>query len=85
MQLWYVYIAEAKTGRYYVGITTDPKRRISDHNRGRGSKLAIDQGEFTLKYVSNSFESKSKARLREIQIKRWTRKKKEMLIAGKWD
>lgn len=73
---WYVYIAQAKTGRYYTGITTDPIRRITDHNKGKGAKLAIDQGLFTLKYVSTMFVTQSSARLREIQIKGWSRFKK---------
>ena len=82
--MWYVYIAQAKTGRYYVGMTINPKRRIADHNRGKGAKLAIDQGAFVLKYISDPFTSKSEARKREIQIKGWTREKKEKLIHGEW-
>ena len=85
MKPWYVYIAETKIGRYYVGITTNVQRRIKEHNDGNGAKLAIDQNGFVLKYVSDPFESKSKARMREIQIKGWTRQKKEKLISGEWE
>lgn len=81
---WYVYIAQAKTGRYYTGITTDPKRRIVDHNRGKGAKFAIDQGKLTLKYISHVFATQSEARKREMQIKGWTREKKEKLIREEW-
>ncbi len=81
---WFVYIAQARTGRYYTGITTNPKERIKKHNKGRGSRLAIQQGPFTLVYTSNAFSSKSVARKREAQIKRWTREKKERLIRGEW-
>jgi putative endonuclease len=81
---WYVYIAQTKIGTYYTGITTNPVRRINDHNSGRGSKLARDQGGFIMCYISQPFSSKSSARMREIQIKKWTRRKKEMLIHGKW-
>ena len=82
---WYVYIAQARTGRYYVGITTNPQERITEHNRGEGSKFAINQGPFTLVYSSNSFADKSSARKREAQIKKWTQKKKEKLISGEWE
>lgn len=81
---WFVYISQAKTGRYYTGITTDPQRRIVDHNVGKGAKFARDQGDLKLVYVSMALGSQSIARLREVQIKGWTREKKEKLIRGEW-
>ncbi len=82
---WYVYIAEARTGRYYVGITTNATDRLNEHNRGDGSRMAIQQGPFILRYVSRPFSSKSLARVREIQIKGWSRAKKLKLIEGDWE
>ncbi len=82
---WFVYIATAHTGRYYVGITTDPQKRIEKHNAGDGSKFAINQGPLVLSYVSTPFPNKSEARKREIQIKKWNREKKENLINDKWE
>lgn len=81
---WFVYIAKAKTGRFYTGITTDPPKRIVDHNNGKGSRFAKDQGPFELVYASSSFPNKSEARKREIQIKGWSRDKKLKLINGDW-
>lgn len=81
---WYIYIAQAKTDRYYVGITTNPNRRIVKHNLGQGSRFAIEQGPLKLVYISNEFPNKSEARKREIQIKGWSRKKKYKLITGAW-
>jgi len=81
---WYVYIAEARTKKYYTGITNNPKKRIVKHNTGRGSQLARQQGPFSLLYVSKPFLNKSEARKREIQIKGWSRDKKEKLIRGEW-
>ena len=81
---WYVYIAEAKTGRYYTGITTNPEKRIIKHNSGKGSRFAIEQGPFELVYVSKALSNKSEARNREIQIKGWSREKKLKLITGEW-
>lgn len=81
---WYVYIAKAKTGRYYTGITTNLKKRISKHNKGEGSQLARQQGPFFAVYMSGSFPNKSQARKREAQAKGWTREKKEKLISGEW-
>jgi putative endonuclease len=81
---WRVYIAKAKTGRYYTGITTDTKKRIIKHNSGKGSKFAREQGPFLLIYESETFLNKSEARKREDQIKGWSRYKKEKLIKGEW-
>lgn len=80
---WYIYIAKAKTGRFYTGIT-NPQERIIKHNSGKGSKFAIDQGPFQLAYTSPAIPNKSEARKREIQIKGWSRDKKLKLISGEW-
>ena len=82
MKEWYLYIAQARTGRYYVGITTEPARRIKDHNKGRGSRMAVNQGPFTLVYTSPALPDQSSARKREIEVKSWNRAKKIRLIDG---
>jgi len=81
---WHVYIAKARTEYYYTGISPDPIERLKKHNSAKGSQMAIQQGPFELLYVSSPFPNKSEARKREAQIKRWTRRKKEKLIAGEW-
>ncbi len=81
---WFVYIAAAGTGRYYVGITNDPQERLRKHNSGKGSRMATQQGPFTLVYLSHPFPNKSEARKREIQLKGWTVEKKQKLINGEW-
>jgi putative endonuclease len=82
--MWYVYIAQAKTGRYYVGMTENLQKRMHEHNTGRGSQFAFIQGPLHLVYTSCSFQNKSDARRREKQIKSWSRKKKEKLINKEW-
>lgn len=77
---WYLYIARARTGIYYTGITTDTDRRIRDHNAGKGSSLARSQGPFTLIYTSPPLENQSIARKCEIEVKSWSRTKKEQLM-----
>lgn len=79
---WYLYIAQARTGLYYVGITTDPARRIQDHNRGKGSRMALGQGPFTLVYTSEELPDQGTARKLEMKMKKWPRAKKEKLIKG---
>ncbi|MBM3300637.1 MAG: GIY-YIG nuclease family protein [Deltaproteobacteria bacterium] len=82
---WHVYIGQAPTGWYYTGISTDPHKQIQDHNFDKRAKFSRDQGALRLLYVSPPFETKSEARRREIQIKGWTREKKEKLIRGEWE
>lgn len=81
---WCVYIAKTKAERYYTGITNNPEKRITLHNAGEGSQMAREQGPFELVYISSEFSTKSEARKREIQIKGWTRQKKNKLISGEW-
>ena len=81
---WYVYIARARTGSYYTGITPRPDARLKKHNSGQGSRMAQQQGPFSLVYVSTPFSNKSEARKREAQIKGWAREKKEKLVSGEW-
>lgn len=85
MSEWFLYIAESRKGKYYVGITTEPARRIKEHNNGRGSQMAKIEGPFELKYVSQAMPNQSEARKREMQVKRWTRDQKEKLVRGDLD
>ena len=82
--IWHIYIAESRFGHYYTGITTDANKRIIKHNTGKGSQMGKQQGPFKLIYTSKPFPNKSQARKREIQVKGWTREKKQKLIDGKW-
>lgn len=82
---WYVYIAISRIKFYYVGISTDPDKRVINHNKGKGSQMAKQQGPFVLVFKSAPFASKSEARIREARIKKWSRYKKEKLISGEWN
>ena len=79
---WYLYIARARTRRFYTGISQDPVKRIERHNKGEGARFARQQGPFALVYVTPPFKTKADARKREIQIKNWSQAKKEKLISG---
>ena len=81
---WFVYIAETKSGHLYTGVSNDVGRRIDKHNSGKGSKFARMHPGFSLVYTSHPM-TKSDALKREIQIKAWTREKKQKLIDGDWN
>lgn len=77
-----VYVMANKTRTvFYVGVTNDLMRRVSEHRFG-----AIDG--FTTRSRCNrllyweDYEEIEDAISREKQLKGWTRKKKETLIRG---
>lgn len=79
---WYVYILRCVDNSYYVGITNHLQKRIDLHNSKKGSIYLLSKLPVKLEY-SELWPNKSEARKREIQIKGWTRIKKEKLINGK--
>ena len=78
---WYLYLVECGDRSLYTGITTDPKRRLSQHNQGQGSKYVRRKGPAVLVYVEPC-SSNSAARRREMEIKSWNRRKKLALVAN---
>lgn len=79
---WYIYILLCKDKSYYIGITNDLEKRVILHNAGKGSKYLFSKLPVTLLY-SEKYINKSEARKREIQLKGWSRIKKENLIKSK--
>ena len=79
----YFYIARCQDLTLYVGITNNPKERISRHNKGQASEWIKQHGHGTVVYTEEYLTYKD-ARKREIQVKKWSRQKKENLISGKW-
>lgn len=76
---WYVYILELKNGLYYTGMTWKPEERFDQHSYGLGSKYTAKYGVRRLVYLEEH-EDLEAARMREIQIKDYSRKKKKVLI-----
>lgn len=79
---WFVYIVRCSDNSYYAGISPDVTKRVQLHNLGKGSHYTAAHRPVVLVY-SKEFSSKSEARKREIQLKRWSHLKKEKLISGK--
>jgi putative endonuclease len=77
----FVYILKCANGSYYVGSTTDVVDRERIHNEGYGAEYTAAHRPVRLVY-SEAHECWPAARNREAQLKRWTRAKKEALIAG---
>lgn len=80
---WYVYILKCNDNSYYVGMTWKPEIRLDQHLSGFGGAYTRKNGAKSLEYLEE-FEDIEEAKMREKQIKGWTRVKKEKLISGKW-
>jgi putative endonuclease len=77
----FVYMLVCADGTFYVGATTDLSGREKTHNDGHGSEFTAARRPVRIVY-SEEHESWPAARKREAQLKRWTRAKKDALIAG---
>jgi predicted GIY-YIG superfamily endonuclease len=77
--MWFVYILRCAHGRLYVGETNDVAARVARHNDGRGSSFTAAPVHLVF---TEAHETRESALGRERQLKRWTRAKKEALIAG---
>ena len=80
-QDYYVYVLCCADGSHYVGSTSDLEQRLNEHSDGRAASYTARRLPVHLVY-SERHESIESARRRELQIKRWTRAKKEALFRG---
>ena len=75
----YVYIVRCADETLYTGYTTDPERRVDEHNSGEGAKYTRGRTPVELVYVEQ-FDSQSAAMSREYEIKQLRRRAKRRLI-----
>ena len=72
---YYCYMVRCANDAYYTGWTTDPIRRVKEHNAGRGARYTKMYGPVELVYVEE-VEDHIAALKREAQIKKYTHAKK---------
>ena len=77
--MWFVYAVRCSDGSFYTGVTTDPTRRIQEHNAGKGGAYTRSRGPVKIVF-QEVHPSRSSALKREAEIKRLRRPKKESLI-----
>ncbi|MBI1814771.1 MAG: GIY-YIG nuclease family protein [Deltaproteobacteria bacterium] len=82
MAFW-VYMLQCADQSYYVGHTDDLEKRISEHERGELRGYTSTRRPVRVVFTQE-FLSREEALAAELQIKGWTRKKKEALISGDW-
>ncbi|MBK8420958.1 GIY-YIG nuclease family protein [Candidatus Villigracilis saccharophilus] len=77
----YCYIVECSDGTFYTGWTTDPERRVKQHNKGAGAKYTSVRRPVKLVYLE-SLSSRTDAMKRELAIKKMKRLQKSKLVEG---
>jgi putative endonuclease len=76
---FYCYILECMDGTFYTGWTTDPDRRLKQHNKGTGSRYTRSRLPVKIVYLEPQ-PDRVTAMKRERAIKRLSREKKKKLI-----
>lgn len=80
MNKYYLYILKCSDETLYVGITTDLKRRLKEHNSSDlGAKYTSGRRPVKLVYQAK-FSSRSQASQAEARLKKLPRLKKLALI-----
>ena len=83
MAAW-VYILKCADRSYYVGCTTDLDGRFGQHQDGTFGGYTSTRRPIVLVW-SGEFQSIYEAIDYEQRIKKWSRRKKEALIEGRFD
>ena len=84
MQPFWVYILRCADNSYYTGHSDNLEQRIAQHNSGEiPSCYTFSRRPIELVF-SQECASRAEALAAEIQIKGWSRKKKEAMIRGEW-
>ena len=75
----YVYVLVCADDTYYTGYTTDPERRVAEHDAGEGAKYTRSRTPVKLVHVE-AFDSRGDALSREHEIKSLSRTEKGRLV-----
>ena len=79
----FCYILQCSDGTFYTGWTTDPERRVAQHNKGVGARYTKTRRPVKLVYLEEQPDTVS-ALKRERAIKALPRKKKmELFMQGR--
>ncbi|WP_029920844.1 GIY-YIG nuclease family protein [Nevskia soli] len=83
MAFW-TYILRCNDGAYYTGHTDNLEQRINQHQHGEIPGFTSNNRRPVQLVFSQAFSTREEALTAELQIKSWSRAKKEALIRGDW-
>jgi putative endonuclease len=81
--VFWVYILSCADGSYYTGHTDNLEQRISEHQTGSYPGYTSSRLPVKLAW-SQECATREEALSAEMQIKGWSRKKKEAMMCGNW-
>ncbi len=79
-QEWSVYVVRCGDGSLYTGIAKNVQARLAQHNQGKGAAYTRSHLPVQLVYAETSL-TRSAALIREAELKRLPRQRKEHLIS----
>lgn len=79
MDSYYVYILLCSDETFYIGTSNNVEKRVKTHNSGKGAKYTRARRPVQLLYTEK-LSDKSSALKREIELKKYSRSKKEKLL-----
>ena len=82
MAFW-CYILRCADGKYYTGHTDDLERRMAEHGHGGFCEFTSRRRPVQLVW-SQDFPTRYEASSAELVVKKWSRAKKEALLASDW-
>ncbi|TKB98604.1 GIY-YIG nuclease family protein [Pedobacter cryophilus] len=85
MKYYYVYILKCNDNSYYTGVTNNIERRFEEHQIGEDIKSYTYNKRPVSLVFCEYFLDINQAIMFEKQVKGWTRKKKEAIIADNWE
>ncbi len=80
----FAYLLRCADGSYYAGSTTDLPSRLEQHASGLGAVYTSTRLPVELVWCIE-LENVGAAYALERKLHGWSRAKKELLIAGRWD
>jgi len=80
--VYHLYIIECDNGSFYTGITTDIKRRFSEHASGKGAGYTRGRKPKKIVYTEEC-GTRSEALRRECAVKKLKRPEKMKLICSR--
>ena len=82
---WFIYLVRTGAGSLYAGISTDPERRLRQHQSGKGARALRGKGPLTLVWRQGVADKGEALRL-EYRLKQQSKAFKEHLVLdpGLW-
>ena len=76
---WFIYLVRTGAGALYTGISTDPERRLRQHQSGKGARALRGKGQLALVWRQELADKGEALRL-EYRLKQQSKAFKERLL-----